>query len=48
VYPVGVPVEACDGRVVQADAQRMTHVVHRSALRYRLQSAGLKGLLHVC
>ena len=31
---LGVLVKACDGRIIQPDAQRMAHVVHCSAANY--------------
>jgi hypothetical protein len=34
VNSLGVPAQAGDGRVVQADTQRTVHVVHCSAMRY--------------
>src|ERR1700722_2498960 len=34
MHSLGVPAQARDSRIVQADAERMTHVVHCSAARY--------------
>src|ERR1700722_10070609 len=38
MHSLGVPAQARDSRIVQADAERMTHVVHCSAARYIVNS----------
>jgi hypothetical protein len=34
VRALGVPAKACDRGIIQADAQRVTHVVHCSTTHY--------------